>query len=132
MSFKDVLISLTTYPERPQLEHRRCGSVDERSRRSRLGHRLGSQSARGWKPTGHRTANVPAMVAAELRKSTANGQDVLAEFQDAAERNNIPHRGRNNCQNCSILSLPEYKWNRKNLHRHRTICVRTKGKRAFI
>jgi nucleotide-binding universal stress UspA family protein len=40
-------------------------------------------------PLGRTLLNVPAMVAAELKKSAINAQDLLAAFQDVAERNGV-------------------------------------------
>lgn len=90
MSFKDVLIALTTYPERTS-----NSSIENAVQlTSVLGARASAIACEvrvpaPGSPLGTALLNVPAMVAAELRKSAANAQDVLAEFQDAAERNNI-------------------------------------------
>ncbi len=90
MSFKDVLVALTTYPERTP--HSGIESAVQLA--TALGARASAIACEvrvpaPGSPLGTALLNVPALVAAELRKSVANAQDALAEFQDAADRNNV-------------------------------------------
>ena len=90
MSFKDVLIALTTYPEPTPVS-----AVDDAvDLAAALGAKIsaiacevtinvpGSLLARSF-------LNVPAMVAGEAKKSTTNAQQLLAAFQAAAEKSGI-------------------------------------------
>jgi nucleotide-binding universal stress UspA family protein len=90
MSFKDVLIALTTYPESTPVS-----AVDDAvDLAAALGAKIsaiacevkinapGSLLARPF-------LNVPAMVATEGKKSATNAQQLLAAFQDAAEKRGI-------------------------------------------
>jgi nucleotide-binding universal stress UspA family protein len=89
MSFKDVLIALTTYPE-PTPVSALDDAVD-------LAAALGAKvsaiacevkiSAPG--SVLKRLLDVPAMVAAEGKKSATNAQQLLAAFQEAAEKRGI-------------------------------------------
>lgn len=88
MSFRDVLVALTTYPERTP----NSGIESAVQLATALGARASAIACEvripaPGSPLGTALLNVPALVAAELRKSVANAQDALAEFQDAAERN---------------------------------------------
>lgn len=90
MSFKDVLVALTTYPERTpnsSIEDAVQVAVALNARVSAIACEVRVPAPSS--PLGTALLNIPAMVAAELRKSAASAKDVLAEFQDAAERQNI-------------------------------------------
>ncbi|KQW21441.1 universal stress protein UspA [Afipia sp. Root123D2] len=90
MSFKDVLVALTTYPERTpnsSIEDAVQVAVALSARVSAIACEVRVPAPAS--PLGTALLNIPAMVAAELRKSAANAKDVLAGFQDAAERQNV-------------------------------------------
>src|SRR5215831_10128511 len=90
MAFKDVLIALTTYPEPTPVS-----AVDDAvDLAAALGAKV-SAIACEVKITapgsmlGDYLLNVPAMVAAEGKKSATNAQQLLAAFQDAAEKKGV-------------------------------------------
>ena len=90
MAFKDVLIALTTYPEPTPVS-----AVDDAVD---LAAALGAKAsaiacevkikAPGSVLGGH-LLDVPAMAAAEAKKSATNAQQLLATFQDAAEKRGV-------------------------------------------
>lgn len=87
MSFKDVLVALTTYPE-PTPESAVDDAVDLAAA---LGAKVSAIACEvkinvPGSLLDRRFLNVPAMVAAELKKSATNAQQLLATFQDAAEK----------------------------------------------
>ena len=87
MSFKDVLIALTTYPEPTSVS----AVNDAIDLAAALGAKVSAIacevkiSAPG-SPLGNYLLDIPAMVAAEIKKSATNAQQLLAAFQDAAEK----------------------------------------------
>jgi nucleotide-binding universal stress UspA family protein len=90
MSFKDVLIALTTYPEPTPVS-----AVDDAiDLAAALGAKVSAIacdvkiSAPG-SPLGNYLLDIPAMVAAEIKKSATNAQQLLAAFQDAAEKRGV-------------------------------------------
>src|SRR5215472_8408766 len=90
MAFKDVLIALTTYPEPTPVS----AADDAVDLAAALGAKV-SAIACEVKITapgsmlGDYLLNVPAMVAAEGKKSATNAQQLLAAFQDAAENKRV-------------------------------------------
>jgi nucleotide-binding universal stress UspA family protein len=90
MSFKDVLVALTTYPEPTPVS-----AVDDAVDVAvALGAKISAIacevkiSAPG-SPLGNYLLDIPAMVAAEIKKSETNAQQLLAAFQDAAEKRGV-------------------------------------------
>jgi len=87
MSFKDVLVALTTYPEPTPVS-----AVDDAvDLAAALGAKVSAIACEvkinvPGSLLDRRFLNVPAMVAAELKKSATNAQQLLATFQDAAEK----------------------------------------------
>ena len=87
MSFKDALIALTTYPEPTPVS-----AVDDAiDLAAALGARVSAIACEvkiraPGSPLGNYLLDIPAMVAAEIKKSAANSQQLLATFQDAAEK----------------------------------------------
>ena len=90
MSFKDVLIALTTYPEPTPLS-----VVDDAvDLAAALGVKVSAIACEvkiraPGSPLGNYLLDIPAMVGAEIKKSAANAQQLLAAFQDAAEKRGI-------------------------------------------
>src|SRR5215467_482089 len=90
MSFKDVLVALTTYPEPTPVS-----AVDDAiDLAAALGAKISAIACEvkiraPGSPLGNYLLNIPAMVAAEVKKSAANAQQLLAAFQDAAEKRGI-------------------------------------------
>jgi nucleotide-binding universal stress UspA family protein len=90
MAFKDVLVTLTTYPE-PTPVWAVDNAVDLAAA---LGAKISAVacevkiSAPG-SPLGNYLLDIPAMVAAEIKKSATNAQQLLAAFQDAAEKRGV-------------------------------------------
>jgi nucleotide-binding universal stress UspA family protein len=90
MSFKDALIALTTYPEPTPVS-----AVDDAiDLAAALGARVSAIACEvkiraPGSPLGNYLLDIPAMVAAEIKKSAANSQQLLATFQDAAEKRGI-------------------------------------------
>ncbi len=106
MSFKDVLIALTTYPERTansSIEDAVQVAVALNARASAIACEVRVPAPAS--PLGAALLNVPAMVAAELRKSAANAEAVLAEFQDAAARNDVLQE--TILEKCSTAEAPD-------------------------
>lgn len=90
MSFKDVLIALTTYPEPTPLS----ALEDAVELAAALGAKVSAIACEAKirapsSPLGNYLLDIPAMVAAEIKKSAANAQQLLATFQDAAEKRGI-------------------------------------------
>jgi nucleotide-binding universal stress UspA family protein len=90
MSFKDVLVALTTYPEPTPVS-----AVDDAiDPAAALGAKISAIACEvkiraPGSPLGNYLMDIPAMVAAEVKKSAANAQQLLAAFQDAAEKRGI-------------------------------------------
>jgi nucleotide-binding universal stress UspA family protein len=90
MSFKDVLIALTTYPEPTP-----ASAVDDAvDLAAALGAKISAIACEvkiraPGSPLGNYLLDVPAMVTAELKKSATNAQQLLATFQDAAEKSGV-------------------------------------------
>jgi nucleotide-binding universal stress UspA family protein len=106
MSFKDVLIALTTYPERTansSIEDAVQVAVALNARASAIACEVRVPAPAS--PLGAALLNVPAMVAAELRKSAANAEAVLAEFQDTAARNDVLQE--TILEKCSTAEAPD-------------------------
>jgi len=87
MSFKDVLVALTTYPEPTPVS-----AVDDAvDVAAVLGAKISAIacevkiSAPG-SPLGNYLLDIPAIVAAEIKKSATNSQQLLVAFQGAAEK----------------------------------------------
>lgn len=90
MSFKDVLVALTTYPD-PTPVSALDDAVDLAAA---LGAKISAIACEvkikaPGSPLGNYLLDVPAMVAAEVKKSATNAQQLLATFQDAAEKRGI-------------------------------------------
>jgi nucleotide-binding universal stress UspA family protein len=106
MSFKDVLVALTTYPEPTPVS-----AVDDAvDLAAALGAKVSAIACEvkinvPGSLLDRRFLNVPAMVAAELQKSATNAQQLLATFQDAAEkRGNFQERV---LEHCLTSEVPE-------------------------
>jgi nucleotide-binding universal stress UspA family protein len=90
MSFKDVLIALTTYPQPTPVS-----AVDDAiDLAAALGAKVSAIACEvkiraPGSPLGNYLLDIPAMVAAEIKKSAANAEQLLAAFQDAAEKRGI-------------------------------------------
>jgi nucleotide-binding universal stress UspA family protein len=91
MSFKDVLVALTTYPE-PTPESAVDDAVDLAAA---LGAKVSAIACEvkvnvPGSVLGDYLLDIPAMVATEVKKESAtNAQQLLATFQDAAEKRGI-------------------------------------------
>jgi nucleotide-binding universal stress UspA family protein len=91
MSFKDVLVALTTYPE-PTPESAVDDAVDLAAA---LGAKISAIACEvkvnvPGSVLGDYLLDIPAMVATEVKKESAtNAQQLLATFQDAAEKRGI-------------------------------------------
>ena len=90
MSFKDLLVALTTYPDPAPVS-----AVDDAvDVAAALGAKISAIacevkiSAPG-SPLGNYLLDIPATVAAEIKKSATNAQQLLAAFQDAAEKRGV-------------------------------------------
>ena len=87
MSFKDILVALTTYPQPTPVS-----AVEEAVElAAALGGRISAIACEvkitaPGSPMGNYLLDIPAMVAAEVKKSATNTQQLLATFQDAAEK----------------------------------------------
>jgi len=87
MSFKDVLVALTTYPEPTPVS-----AVDDATDlAAALGAKVSAIACEvkinvPGTLLGRRFLNVPAMVGEEAKKSATNAQQLLAAFQAAAEK----------------------------------------------
>lgn len=90
MSFEDVLVALTAYPEPTSVS-----AIDDSVALAvALGARISAISCEvriqaPGSPLGTALLNVPAMVAAEVKKSATNAQNLLVAFQNAAEKNDV-------------------------------------------
>src|SRR5262245_30751632 len=90
MSFKDVLIALTTYPEPTPVS-----AVDDAiDVAAALGAEVSAIACEvkvraPGSVLGDYLLDVPAMVAAEAKKSATNAQQLLAAFQGAAEKSGV-------------------------------------------
>ena len=87
MSFKDILVALTTYPQ-PTPVSAVEAAVELAAA---LGGRISAIACEvkikaPGSPMGNYLLDIPAMVAAEVKKSATNTQQLLAAFQDAAEK----------------------------------------------
>ena len=90
MSFKDMLIALTTYPEPTPvsaIDEAVCLSVAFGARISAIACEV--KIAVPGSILSHTLLNVPAMVAAEAKKSAINAEKLLAAFQDSAEKSGV-------------------------------------------
>jgi nucleotide-binding universal stress UspA family protein len=90
MSFKDVLIALTTYPQPTPVS-----AVDDAvDLAAALGAKVSAIACEvkitaPGSPLGNYLLDIPAMVAAEVNKSATNAQQLLAAFQAAAEKSGV-------------------------------------------
>jgi nucleotide-binding universal stress UspA family protein len=90
MLFKDVLIALTTYPQPTPLS-----AVDDAvDLAAALGAKISAIACEvkinvPGTLLGRRFLNVPAMIAGEAKKSATNAQQLLADFQAAAEKSGV-------------------------------------------
>src|SRR6478736_4011838 len=90
MSFKDILVALTTYPQPTPVS-----AVEEAVElAATLGGRISAIACEvkikaPGSPMGNYLLDIPAMVAAEVKKSATNTQQLLSAFQDAAEKMGI-------------------------------------------
>jgi nucleotide-binding universal stress UspA family protein len=90
MSFKDVLVALTTYPE-PTPVSALDDAVDVAAA---LGAKISAIACEvkiraPSSPLGNYLLDIPALVAAEIKKSATNAQQLLAAFQDVAEKRGV-------------------------------------------
>jgi nucleotide-binding universal stress UspA family protein len=90
MSFKDVLVALTTYPEPTPVS-----AVDDAiDLAAALGAKVSAIACEvkinvPGTLLGRRFLNVPAMIGEEAKKSATNAQQLLAAFQGAAEKRGV-------------------------------------------
>jgi nucleotide-binding universal stress UspA family protein len=90
MSFKDVLVALTTYPEPTPVS-----AVDDAvDVAAALGAKISAIACEvkiraPSSPLGNYLLDIPALVAAEIKKSATNAQQLLAAFQDVAEKRGV-------------------------------------------
>jgi len=90
MSFKDVLVGLTSYPEPTPVS-----AVDDAvDIAAALGAKISAIACEvkiraPSSPLGNYLLDVPALVAAEIKKSATNAQQLLAAFQDVAEKRGV-------------------------------------------
>jgi nucleotide-binding universal stress UspA family protein len=90
MSFRDVLVALTTYPQPTPVS-----AVDDAiDLAAALGAKVSAIACEvkinvPGSLLGRRFLNVPAMIADEAKKSAANAQQLLAAFQAAAEKSGV-------------------------------------------
>jgi nucleotide-binding universal stress UspA family protein len=90
MSFKDVLLALTTYPQ-PTPVSALDDAIDVAAA---LGAKISAIACEvkinvPGTLLGRRFLNVPSMIATEAKKSAANAQQLLAAFQAAAEKSGV-------------------------------------------
>jgi nucleotide-binding universal stress UspA family protein len=90
MSFKDVLLALTTYPQPTPLS----ALDDAIDVAVALGAKISAIACEvkinvPGTLLGRRFLNVPAMISTEAKKSAANAQQLLAAFQAAAEKSGV-------------------------------------------
>ena len=107
MSFKDVLVALTTYPEPTPV-----AAVDDAvDLAAAFGAKISAIvcEIKIKSPPGSLLADyllhIPAMIAAETQKSASNAQQLLAAFQDAAEKREI--FGERISEHCLISEVPD-------------------------
>jgi nucleotide-binding universal stress UspA family protein len=90
MSFRDVLVALTTYPQPTPVS-----AVDDAiDLAAALGAKVSAIACEvkinvPGSLLGRRFLNVPAMIADEAKKSATNAQQLLAAFQTAAEKSGV-------------------------------------------
>ena len=90
MSFRDVLVALTTYPQPTPVS-----AVDDAiDLAAALGAKVSAIACEvkinvPGSLLGRRLLNVPAMIADEAKKSATNAQQLLAAFQAAAEKSSV-------------------------------------------
>src|SRR6516164_8098626 len=90
MSFKDVLLALTTYPEPTPVS-----AVDDAVDVAvALGAKVSAIACEvkisvPGNLLGNYVLDIPAMVAAEIKKSATNAQQLLASFQETAEKRGV-------------------------------------------
>jgi nucleotide-binding universal stress UspA family protein len=90
MSFRDVLVALTTYPQPTPVS-----AVDDAiDLAAALGAKVSAIACEvkinvPGSLLGRRFLNVPAMIADEAKKSATNAQQLLAAFQAAAEKSGV-------------------------------------------
>ena len=99
MHFKDVLLALTTYPEPTPIS----ALDDAVSLAVALGARISAIACEvkfqvPGSILGKTVLDIPAMVAAEVKKSAANAERLLVSFQEAAEKSGVfQQRVREHC-----------------------------------
>jgi nucleotide-binding universal stress UspA family protein len=90
MSFRDVLVALTTYPQPTPVS-----AIDDAiDLAAALGAKVSAIACEvkinvPGSLLGRRFLNVPAMIAGEAKKSATNAQQLLAAFQAAAEKSGV-------------------------------------------
>ena len=90
MAVKDILLALTSYPEPTPVS-----AVDEAIAFTvALGARISAIACEvkmrvPGSPLGTAFLNIPAMAAAEAKKSSTNAEKILVAFQDAAEKHGV-------------------------------------------
>ena len=90
MAVKDILLALTSYPEPTPVS-----AVDEAIAFTvALGARISAIACEvkmrvPGNPLGTAFLNIPAMAAAEAKKSSTNAETLLVTFQDAAEKHGV-------------------------------------------
>jgi nucleotide-binding universal stress UspA family protein len=90
MSFKDVLVALTTYPEPTPVS-----AVDDAvDLAAALGAKVSAIACEvkisvPGNLLGNYLLDIPAMVATEMKKSATNAQQLLASFQETAEKRGV-------------------------------------------
>lgn len=90
MAFEDILVSLTTYPERTRssgIDDAVALAVALESRISAIACEVRVPAPAS--PMGSALLNVPALVSAELKKSAAAAAQELTEFRKAAEQKGV-------------------------------------------
>ena len=106
MAFKDVLVALTTYPDPTPVS-----AVDDAiDLAAALGAKISAIACEvkiraPGSPLGNYLMDIPAMVAAEVKKSAANAQQLLAAFQAAAEKRGVFQE--RILQHCLTSEVPE-------------------------
>jgi nucleotide-binding universal stress UspA family protein len=106
MSFKDVLVALTTYPEPTPVS-----AVDDAiDLAAALGAKVSAIACEvkinvPGTLLGRHFLNVPAMIADEAKKSATNAQQLLAAFQAAAEKSGVFQE--RILENCLTSEVPE-------------------------
>lgn len=90
MSFKDILVTLTAYPE----PTKNSAVDDSVALAVALGSRISAITCEvkiqmPASPLGSFLLNIPAMVSAEVKKSAVNAKNLLAAFQNIAEKREV-------------------------------------------